>query len=423
MDAATLQIGRRRQTHLLLCLFSLLFSCILYHQQHCSHPVVHGLPKFDSLSANLEKDASQLASKVSTELKEWLEDEADHVGDELVSTWRQGTNLLSSVAHRIGLDDLNLLVPKLTPNVFGSELQFVWDRMRRHGLYALAAYCDETQLALWTCNVCQLLTAINHASVADELRKQSKSTRASDSEQAAALMHNITVIDEPTNSLLAYLAVNHHDKEVVIAFRGTRPDSFSNVITDLDILPKSVSMLGANAPKTAFVHDGFWQAFSALKPRLNNSVADLAKGFPLYRIVFVGHSLGGALATLAAAHFSTPEMLDRVYLSTFGSPRVGNRAFAKWLDSRIPPNPAMDAHSTRYVNGADPVCHLPPAELEGFYHVGREVWVDEKRHAVRVCRPFTEDSTCSAKQFGLSIPDHIQLLGITLHLHGCAQIT
>lgn len=42
-----------------------------------------------------------------------------------------------------------------------------------------------------------------------------------------------------------------------------------------------------------------------------------------------GHSLGGALAILAAADIkSVGHKVDEVY--TFGQPRVGNVAFSKW---------------------------------------------------------------------------------------------
>ena len=56
-------------------------------------------------------------------------------------------------------------------------------------------------------------------------------------------------------------------------------------------------------------------------------------------VLLTGHSLGAAAATLLAAavdaHTSAkafPNARVRITLVTFGSPRVGNRAFAKALD-------------------------------------------------------------------------------------------
>jgi len=68
-----------------------------------------------------------------------------------------------------------------------------------------------------------------------------------------------------------------------------------------------------------------------------------------------GHSLGGALAVLAAADY--PELSAMV----FGCPRVGNPEFAAQLQGR-----AM----MRYQGPADVVCQLPPERL-GFSHSGR----------------------------------------------------
>jgi len=76
-------------------------------------------------------------------------------------------------------------------------------------------------------------------------------------------------------------------------------------------------------------------------------------GFPCPAF-YTGHSLGAALATLAA-HHRRPQA---VY--TFGSPRVGDAAFlASFGGTAI----------YRVVNSRDLVATLPPARL-GFSHVG-----------------------------------------------------
>ena len=73
-------------------------------------------------------------------------------------------------------------------------------------------------------------------------------------------------------------------------------------------------------------------------------------------VLYTGHSLGAALATLAAAR--SKRLPQAVY--TFGSPRVGNVQFAHSLSNiRI----------YRVVNRRDVVTTVPPAWL-GFRHVG-----------------------------------------------------
>lgn len=71
--------------------------------------------------------------------------------------------------------------------------------------------------------------------------------------------------------------------------------------------------------------------------------ADLARArdLPLW---ITGHSLGGAMATLAALRVLCEAVV------TFGEPRVGRQ-----LDRALPPG-----RHTRYVNGNDPVPAVPP---------------------------------------------------------------
>ena len=84
-------------------------------------------------------------------------------------------------------------------------------------------------------------------------------------------------------------------------------------------------------------------------------------------MVFVGHSLGGALATLAAAGTKAVFPQLAVQCNTFGSPRVGNAAFAAYFD-------AVVDTSVRCVNGSDKVAKNPSL---GYAHVGGEVRVGD----------------------------------------------
>ncbi|KAJ1372520.1 hypothetical protein KIN20_034696 [Parelaphostrongylus tenuis] len=55
-----------------------------------------------------------------------------------------------------------------------------------------------------------------------------------------------------------------------------------------------------------------------------------------YNITFTGHSLGGALATLAAARIARNYWRgDQITIYTFGQPRVGDVEFALSFDKMI----------------------------------------------------------------------------------------
>ncbi|WP_018871047.1 lipase family protein [Thioalkalivibrio sp. ALgr3] len=90
------------------------------------------------------------------------------------------------------------------------------------------------------------------------------------------------------------------------------------------------------------------------------------------RLVGTGHSLGGALAQLAAFYlyrdlFGDSGQLAAVY--TFGSPRVFGTEQARHLE-RASPYPHF-----RVVNGADLVPRVPPV-ARGFRHTGRNVYIE-----------------------------------------------
>jgi Lipase (class 3) len=91
----------------------------------------------------------------------------------------------------------------------------------------------------------------------------------------------------------------------------------------------------------------------------------------------VSDSLGGALATLAAADMQSRRGGEKaslcVCVMNYGSPRVGNRAFATIFNKLVP-------NAFRIVNGADLIARMPqsPARFRGGYrHVGRLCLVHE----------------------------------------------
>jgi hypothetical protein len=105
--------------------------------------------------------------------------------------------------------------------------------------------------------------------------------------------------------------------------------------------------------------DAFYAGWAALRPAVLAALGKLDHT----SIYIGGHDTGGALATLASYDLSTNhgKVLARTY--TFGSPRVGNRAFASAVN---------DLQLFRVTHHTDSVVHQPPRE-KGYYHSGLEV--------------------------------------------------
>ena len=132
----------------------------------------------------------------------------------------------------------------------------------------------------------------------------------------------------------------------VVAFRGTEPEEVGDLLVDVD-LRKSVTPAGR-------VHRGFYEAYQQIEALLLERLSDYPKV-----IHFTGHSMGGALAPIAAFE------LKGNMLVPFGSPRVAGRNWARKF------NRQMIGRCARVVNNVDLVSRVPSAIR--FTHVGTHV--------------------------------------------------
>lgn len=101
-------------------------------------------------------------------------------------------------------------------------------------------------------------------------------------------------------------------RQVVVATRGTRAEhSKADILTDLHGSLTSFGDYGR-------VHTGFRNTFDSVERGLARDDKRIMDADVVH---CVGHSLGGAVATLVAAHFSARGKAVKLY--TFGCPRVG----------------------------------------------------------------------------------------------------
>ena len=114
------------------------------------------------------------------------------------------------------------------------------------------------------------------------------------------------------------------DERVFVAFRGT--SSARDVRTDL-------RALRVPAPWAGTCHRGFLEAFDLVRRLLQDHIALLSR--TRGQVIYTGHSLGGALSTLAAAAHCEAGLEARASLITYGSPRVGCGRFARALDAAL----------------------------------------------------------------------------------------
>lgn len=154
--------------------------------------------------------------------------------------------------------------------------------------------------------------------------------------------------------------------DAVFAARGTER-SAADILTDVKFRREDLISPGGDGltvERVGAVHRGFLAAWRAIaSPAMDSMHAQFDARRNLW---FTGHSLGGALAVLAAT--ASPAFMDYgVNLVTFGCPRVGDKTFADHHGRRV--------DHWRFVRGADIVPLLPLLFL-GFRHGWHSVHID-----------------------------------------------
>src|SRR4051794_1864922 len=142
-----------------------------------------------------------------------------------------------------------------------------------------------------------------------------------------------------TGSITGFVGAT--DRVAVVAFRGT--------VTIEDWLVDGQARQVNDPHYPGLVHRGFRDALESVWPAIRQLIpVPLAE-----RTVWVsGHSLGGALVSLAAGRLEA-DGVPVAAAYTYGSPRVGDPAF---YNGYVPPN-------YRFVNNNDIVPHVPSESL------------------------------------------------------------
>jgi hypothetical protein len=300
------------------------------------------------------------------------------------------------------------------------------------------AYCPRRAVAAWDCARCAA--------------------------RAGAFDVHSTVYDEGWD-LFAYAGYSHSLAAPVLAFRGTDSRSIYNWAENMRYWRSDLPLpVPGGAASGAAVHTGFYLSWndSALAPNLTAAAADLARAHPGAPLYIAGHSLGAALATVAAVDIRArleaawlretraweaglaqekrrrrrrartlagedgglgaplpppPPPPPPIRLFTFGSPRVGNAAFAAFVANAT-------AVSVRVTHNRDIVPSVPPTWV-GFHHAPTEAWQVDFGGAgvVGLCDGSGEDPRChdSVCYLGLctSVADHLEYMGAPM-LHTVA---
>jgi len=260
------------------------------------------------------------------------------------------------------------------PSSFNSTKPFSPRLAERLVIYAGASYCaGQKSVADWNCYACNMAPGFLH----------------------------ITSVHDPKTDGRGIVGYDPQLKARVVAFMGTNVN-IKTWIDDLLIQKQAVYPDCHNCT----VHSGFYNTWKGIKQQVVTAVQALPAG-PLY---VTGHSLGGALAALAATDFMQQHQDTKLHpdmVITVGQPRIGNAAWMKYYDS-------LKMTHYRVTHHRDPVPHLP-YEWMDYSQVTQEVYYEDAQASspTKICSDTNaEDPTCADQFDGnlLFIGDHWQYL-------------
>ncbi|KAI1438688.1 extracellular lipase [Xylaria sp. CBS 124048] len=204
-----------------------------------------------------------------------------------------------------------------------------------------------------------------------------------------------------------FVSTDATNKVIVVSVRGSH--SIRNWVADFEFLQRNCSLVSG-----CKVHDGFERAWEEISSAVLTAVGHTKRANPDYKIVFTGHSLGAAVSTLGGAYARQAGF--EVDIINYGSPRVGNAAFATFLSN----SPGVE-HRVTHLD--DPVPRLPPILLE-YAHTTPELWLSDGSadtdvygvNDIKECSGI-ESRDCNASTGGLDIDAHLHYLG---PISGCS---
>jgi hypothetical protein len=271
---------------------------------------------------------------------------------------------------------------------------------------APAAEAPDRMNARWMAELASLVYTEDRNEVEQALKRLGLKLDGSLDKREMSLSDGVKAIDTQ-----AFVASSQD--LVVVAFRGTEVEAGdpADILTDAQVSKQPLDWFeritrDGPCPRA---HHGFVEALEAVWKNLWDDLVALATAGPGRPIWFVGHSLGGALAVLAAIRYAIerdvenkdreqqaedwlkeldPDADDATvakvhrrirreasplppvgWIYTIGQPAVGDECLAEWLEGRF------GRRLVRVVNNRDVVPRLP-SPLIGYAHAGAELYID-----------------------------------------------
>lgn len=167
-----------------------------------------------------------------------------------------------------------------------------------------------------------------------------------------------------------YVGFDPSLNSVIVAHQGTDPEEFEADLTDVDFFLESLPQSAFPGTSGLEAHNGFLSEQQETAADIASAIQTTLSKFDTKQITIVGHSLGAAIGLIDAIFLplNLPKGLSFKFVG-FGLPRVGNPAFAEYLDANFP--------DLTHINNKEDVVPILPGIFLGFQHPHGEIHIDD----------------------------------------------
>lgn len=145
-------------------------------------------------------------------------------------------------------------------------------------------------------------------------------------------------------------------KSTIVAFRGTTSIKNATQVIKADLGEFRFRQFHGR------IHTGAMTVFENLLDDIDHHLTGRKN------ILFTGHSLGGAIAVVAAVYIASMLPTCNVACHTFGAPRVGDADFRDWSKQVV-------TEAVHVCNTNDMVCRFPLCGREYAANHGQHLWI------------------------------------------------
>jgi hypothetical protein len=166
-----------------------------------------------------------------------------------------------------------------------------------------------------------------------------------------------------------YVGYSPSQASVIVAHQGTDTSQIEADLTDANaILGNLNSGLFPGVPSSVEAHEGFANEQAKTASAILSAVQTTISAHSAKKVTVVGHSLGCAIALLDGLYL--PLHVSGVTFRTigYGCPRVGNSAFADYVDSHI---------DFTHINNKEDFVPILPGRFLGYAHPSGEVHIQD----------------------------------------------